>query len=265
MTGIYGFNTVNNMKVAVLYIATKRYVELWKDFHETAERFFLPGTDKGYFIFTDQPDVFTESGCVVTEIDDVPEWYAVSMNRFDYFLLKEKELQGYDYAFFFNANTIFRHEVTPESILPTEENDGLVGCAIYKIDRTAKCYEENTAFACHIPMEERGDYYYNGALIGGRTAEFMDVCSECSAMTQADREKGLLPLTHDEAYYNKALSGKHPLLIRFASHDAAAGSDILFRSKRDVFGDSYLRGLKRVRLDNNKWIKIWKLLQSKQG
>lgn len=247
------------MEIAVLYIATKRYVELWKGFHDTAEQFFLPEFKKRYFVFTDQPDFFSEKECVITKVEDDTEWFNVSLNRFDYFLLKEQELKEYDYVLFFNSDTIFRYEICPEGILPTLDNDNLIGCSMFKCSKTSKCYVDDASYACYIPLENRSEYYYIGSLIGGATSEFIKVCHDCSNMIREDKRKNLIPSTHDEAYYNKALSGKNPLLVDFASNDESLAPSILFRNKYRLFGQ-YISDLKKVKPLNRT---TWKLFQKK--
>ena len=40
-------------KVAVLYIATGKYVRLWPGFLESAEKYLLKSCEVEYFVFTD--------------------------------------------------------------------------------------------------------------------------------------------------------------------------------------------------------------------
>lgn len=42
-----------NEKVAVLYIATGKYVRLWPGFLESAEKYLLKSCEVEYFVFTD--------------------------------------------------------------------------------------------------------------------------------------------------------------------------------------------------------------------
>ena len=41
------------MKIAILYICTGRYNQFFTDFYKSSESFFLLGTSKTYFVWTD--------------------------------------------------------------------------------------------------------------------------------------------------------------------------------------------------------------------
>lgn len=51
------FSTPKN--IAILYIATGRYICFWKDFYSSMQKFFLPKHKKTYFLFPEY--VITES------------------------------------------------------------------------------------------------------------------------------------------------------------------------------------------------------------
>ena len=201
------------MKIAILYIATKRYVELWDDFHNSAETYFLPNIQKDYFIFTDQPDKFDSSKYRVITIQDEKEWFEVSLNRFKYFLLAKEEILQYDYSFFFNANIVFNRIIEPIEVLPTEEDDWLIGT--------------------ELTLPKR----WCGSMIGGKSDVFMDVCTECYSMIEKDKERGVWRPNHDEYYYQSVLSNKNPLVITIVNNDDNSNSPILMRDKIKIFGD----------------------------
>ena len=46
-------------KVAVLFIATGRYMTFWEEFYAASKQYFLTGHDVHYFLFTDHPEVET--------------------------------------------------------------------------------------------------------------------------------------------------------------------------------------------------------------
>ena len=41
------------MNIAILYIATGRYITFWNDFFKSAEKYFITQATKHYFVFTD--------------------------------------------------------------------------------------------------------------------------------------------------------------------------------------------------------------------
>ena len=56
-------------KVAVLYIATGKYVRLWPGFLESAEKYLLKSCEVEYFVFTEHPPDF--SGTHALAVHDI--------------------------------------------------------------------------------------------------------------------------------------------------------------------------------------------------
>lgn len=243
------------MKIAILYIATKRYKELWPLFFDSCEKHFLPNQEKKYLIFTDDITQFTGNKVKIISIVDSPNWFDVSLNRFDYFLQCEKELLDYDYTFFFNANTIFQSIVLEDKVIPTLENDYLIGSSMYKLSKAyyPKCPQKSS---CYIPEEKKKDRFYIGSFIGGRSKEFLNVCEKCSLMIAEDRRRNLIPDTYDEYYYNKALMDKNPLLVTAVGSGSHSNAPILFYNKQEILGKDYLNSIK----SNNKILHRWQQL-----
>lgn len=114
-------------QVAILYIALGRYIVFWKDFYESCEK-YLENCNKHYFIWTDNTDFDYSDNPNVTVIHMTKRgWPYDSLLRFEMFYDKRKELEKYDYVFFFNANMQFINRTDITEIAPREWNDGLMG------------------------------------------------------------------------------------------------------------------------------------------
>lgn len=246
------------MEIAILYIATKRYKELWKKFHSSCESFFVKEATKTYYVFTDDTMYFINRSKApehLVQIKDEPNWYDVSLNRFDYFLSKKQDLAKYDYLFFFNANTIFQGPITTDMVIPALENDYMIGSSMYKLSKAyyPKCSQKSS---CYIPQDKIKDRFYIGGFIGGRSKEFLDVCEKCSLMIAEDRKRNLIPDTNDEYYYNKALEDKNPLLVTSVGSGSQSNAPILFYNKQEILGKDYISSIK----SNNKILQRWQQL-----
>ena len=47
-------------KVGILYICTGKYDVFWEEFYKSCEKYFLPNSEKYYFVFTDSNHLYDE-------------------------------------------------------------------------------------------------------------------------------------------------------------------------------------------------------------
>ena len=95
-------------KIAILYIATGKYIEFWDRFYNECEQYFLRNHEKTYFIWTDA-DEFTHQNNlrVHTIYQEQLHWPFPTLLRFKFFRTQKELLKDYDYIYFFNANISF--------------------------------------------------------------------------------------------------------------------------------------------------------------
>ena len=207
--------TTNSPKIAILYIGLGRYSIFWPDFFETAEKYFIPNAEKTYFVFTDNDILeFQDRNNVIKIHQDKLGWPYDTMMRFDIFLKCEKDLQNFDYIFFFNANMKFIAKVGMD-ILPDDKHDGLVmgmhpgtfGLSINEFP-----YDRNPDSTACIPYNT-GNYYVQGCLNGGTTSAYLELCRTCAKNVKIDLDKNIIALWHDESHLNKYILDKNPLVL----------------------------------------------------
>lgn len=199
------------MKVNILYICTGNYVNFFDDFYDSCMRFFLPGWQKSFFVFTDSPGsekILSNHGDINNieiELIDGLCWPLNTLLRFDYFVrVKEKLFRTGGYTFFFNANALFVSDVTDELIIPGNENGYLVGVehpGYLSKPFFIKPFERRSILSCKVPFFYSG-VYFQGCLNGGRTSEYLDLIVRCSAATTLDLKKNMIAKVHDESYLN---------------------------------------------------------------
>lgn len=225
------------MDIAILYIATKRYVELWDQFYTSSEKYLLNDHNKHYFIFTDNPEYFQKHKMVtVIPIEDASR-HQININRFSYFVDIQNILNSYDYCFFFNGNIEFLGTV--DDILPHKENNYLL-CT--KINIPNSHYARIKLSKAYIKEKDRR-FYCRGGIIGGRTKDFLDVCRCCMCMINKDKLNGLLTMNvTDEDYYTKVVQDKNPLSVYFNGTNGV--SNISLRCKSEILGFEYINSLK---------------------
>lgn len=235
------------MKIAILYICTGRYDLFWKDFFLSAEKFFLPGTSKEYYVFTDAEKLYAEDEeCIHKLYQENLGWPGNTLFRFKFFRSIIDELRCFDYVFFMNANTLFK-AVVEENILP---DDGLIvvkHCEFWFSDNTQFPYDRNESSLAFIPMGY-GDIYVTGAINGGKADAFIQMIIELDAAIDDDYSRGIIALWHDESHLNKyILSHKYTALdssyAQAENKYSPCGCKILLRDKRNYGEYSYLRGI----------------------
>ena len=202
-------------KIAVLYIVTGRYICFWDEFYPSCEKYFLSGADKKYFVFTDAEHLnYEENNNILKIHQEKLGWPYDTMLRFDIFLKQKELLKEFDYIFFFNANTKFLKSVG-EEILPNAENDWLITGshpAFYNKNPDEFTYDRNPKSQAYIPYG-KGKHYATGALNGGNSTQFLEMCEELSHLTHIDMENNVFPLWHDESMLNKYMLNKNPLIM----------------------------------------------------
>lgn len=250
------------MKLAILYICTGKYSIFFNDFFESSEKFFLPGVEKTYFVFSDHKELsnyknvhFTYKDCEGFPLD--------SLFRFRTFLTVESQLLEYDYVFFFNSNMQFV-DFVDESILP-EEKDGYLCCldAGYELVYPHPCfypYERNRKSTAYIPRGLKEYHYYHAALNGGRPAEYLAMCRQLNESILSDYNHGIVAIYHDESHLNKYFSGhackRLSPIYGVAEGDGAAQNAKLVIVDKTKYDSYFNKGRK-----NSIWGKVLKTVK----
>ena len=245
-------------KIGVLSIALGRYNVLWKEFYESSEKYFFPGVDKQYFLFTDDLNIpYKDKPNVKVIYTKNVKWPYHALLRYDIFLSQKKELSKLDYLYYFNMDYEFKNFVG-EEVLPQKNNDGLVfvtHCLYYNKPPKSFPYERNPKSVAYIPYGKEGKYYVPGGINGGASKEFLEYCEYCSKNAHIDIDNKVVPHWHDEAYTNKYIIDKNPLMLpvnyMFAKwcHVPEFKKDLkaIIRDKQTYGGRVYLRGHSNIK------------------
>lgn len=196
---------VKSARVAILYIATGRYILFWKEFYPAMEKYFLPNHEKTYFLFTDDTSLQLPGNVKRIPTDPLP-WPQITLQRYRFFKNIEKQLQSFNYIYFLNANLIPQRPID-EIIFPTPEQ-GLM-FTIHPGYFNAKNpdtfpYERNPKSTAAVPAGQ-GRYYVMGAFIGGTSQSFLKMAETLADKTDQDTRNGIIARWHDESHLNKYL------------------------------------------------------------
>lgn len=258
------------MKIAILYIATGKYIIFWKDFFASSEQYFIPGARKEYFVFTDA-ETFEYAGNEKVHIiaHQQQGWPYDTLMRFHTFSKAKEQLAGFDYIFFFNANMLFVQPVTADEFLPDgKKDDGLLATlhpGYFNQPLSVFPYEQEQTGSTAFIEKGEGKHYFMGGLNGGITNIYLELISDLKNRTQADLDKNIIAKWHDESQLNRYMLDKNPKILSPAygypeGRKLPFEPRIIIRDKNRYGGHSFLRNEKRSLLEKVKF-KIKQLRQ----
>ena len=241
-------------RTALLCVVVGRYTIFWDRFYDSARAHLLKDHIKDFFVFTDQPDFFApyvaDDQHIHVQAIANEGWPNVVLNCHHYFLLQEKALSQCDYLLFFNINLIFNTDIGDE-ILPPNGLDLTVTLHPGFFDKSPDdfTYERRPESAAYIPYGT-GKYYFTGALSGGRSGAYLDLCRELVARIDRDRESGIIAIWHDESHLNAYMLDRecHILSPSYFHPEGAKipyAEKITVLDKRNYGGHDFLRGIRR--------------------
>jgi hypothetical protein len=225
-------------KIAILTIATGKYIKFIPDLIDSCESFFIPKSEKKYFIFTDG-EIDSRDGKVIKIDQNKLGWPYDTMMRFHMFSSIEKDLEKFDFIFFMNANMKVVSSIS-RRILPTKEESGLVVThhpGFYKKHPNLFTYERNPTSNFYIPFGS-GNNYVQGCFNGGRSSEFLEMCRQIKKRIDSDLENKIIPVWHDESALNWYMIDKTPKIL----HPVYAWPEFIRISKEEILEMSKIIG-----------------------
>lgn len=182
-----------------------------KEMIEGAKRFFLPGHNIDYFLWSDMlPEV--TYGATVFETESV-QWPMATLMRYHLFLQQEEKLAEYDYIFYVDIDMKFIGVVGDEIL-----GEGLTVAphpGYYIRKQLYSPFEPNRQSASYVErpgilMNDEGKprfmpFYAAGGLVGGKSLEFIKAMKEMRKLIDKDLSKNYIPVWNDETVWNKYL------------------------------------------------------------
>ena len=221
------------MKVALLNIATNKYVNFLNAIYSSAIKHFCTDSHLDLFLFTNhkvEADIKDPRiGFKLCHIEHEP-WPAPTLKRYHYFLKEEEAISEYDYVFYVDVDSAFVSDIKTEDVA-----SDLV-MAIHPMisdDKSKFTYETNPDSSAYIP-EGQGDHYFCGGFQGGTPGSFLQMANTISDMVDRDAESGIVPIWHDESCLNRyAVDNPPTKIIRWCQPDVAPSeeSKLLFLTK----------------------------------
>jgi hypothetical protein len=240
------------VNIGILYIGIGRYSIFWRDFFSSAEKFLCANHRKFYFVFTDDSKLLNSQVENVQFIEQKDlGWPGNVLFRYHFFKNVEEKLQGMDFLLFFNGNYLFVKPISLKELLPDKNGDywvTLVWHTNMEKEITQYTYERNPESKAFIPYGE-GKYYFQSGFYGSDKEHFFDLINTCDQWTKEDMEKNIIPVWHDESYFNRYMLDKNPKILgteygKPVQWKYPFSPKAILRNKNKTFGKRYLKRFK---------------------
>lgn len=211
LTLIFSFlvSTLESHNVGLLVVATGKYINFVKPLVESARKYFCPGHQITFFIFTDQT-YQTEADTIVLPHKRYGWPYDTLFRYIAYFDHKDT-LKTMDYLFACDADMLFVNRVGDEILgeLVATQHPGFIG--------KRGTYETRELSQAYIAPHE-GECYFAGGFYGGKTDEFFTMIQAVLSMAHTDLKNGIIATWHDESYNNRYFIDHKPTIILSPSY-----------------------------------------------
>jgi len=213
--------------VALCVFGTGRYAGFVPALADSARAHFLPAMQPRIIAFADRPIGEADTTCHLSHMP----WPMGTLLRYHY-LAAEPCLRHYRYVFMCDADARFVGDVH-EAILGRR----VATLGVHHIRLTPDQYPYciNTESVAYIPPGQ-GQYYYIGGFQGGDATAYLADCATLADMIHTDLGRRVIPVWHDESYWNRYLLD-HPPDITLPwgfcanEHDRTADTKLLALSK----------------------------------
>lgn len=211
-------------KVALISICLNEpYWQYQRAMLESARKFFLPGHEVDFLVWSDMSTPDYEATIFKTE---PYTWPLPTLFRYSLFLQQEEKLREYDYVFYVDSDMLFVSPVKDEIL-----GDGLTAAQhpMYALRREySHPFEANPESTAYIPAtgritEKNGKkrfehLYAAGGFQGGRTEEWITAMKVMKENIDKDFTRNYISVWNDESHWNRYLFDNPPSVVLSPSY-----------------------------------------------
>lgn len=233
LAAFYEFSEKNKefkkFKVALLFVCINQpYWQYAKDVIEGAKKFFLPGHEVEYFLWTDMtPGIRENLGVNVFEVGSI-EWPFPTLYRYHLFLQQEELLKKFDYVFYCDIDMRFVNIVGDEIFgagLTAAQHPGYALKQAFWIP-----YEPNPKSTAYIPrpgvtifdqetkQNKMMPLFFAGGFQGGTSEKFIEAMKVMRKNIDKDLTIQYFPLWNEQAHWNRYLFDNPPSVVLSPSY-----------------------------------------------
>jgi len=205
-------------KIALITIATGKYLSLIPDLYGTAPKYFLPGHEVKYLLFTDKVNEAKKiSECEKATIFKIKheKWPYITLKRYNTIFGVEDYLRdNFDYLYYIDADMNFFDIVGDEIMgdLVATKHPGF-----YNKPREEFIYEKRKESTAYI-TQDKGEHYFIGAFQGGKTDCYLKAVNAMKKNIECDLENKIIADWWDESHWNRYCSENKPDVVLSPSY-----------------------------------------------
>lgn len=196
------------MRIGLAVVATGKYLPLAVEMARSAREYFLRQHHVRVFIGSETHALLPHYAfsCYWQHWG----WPGATLYRHSFVLGLAGlfEEQNYDYVFMVDADMRFVAPVGDEIL---SDLVGTIHPGFWNKPRSQFTYEDRPESRAYIPHGS-GEKYYAGGFQGGRTATYLAACREIARRIDADEDRGITAVWHDESHWNRYLFENPPTL-----------------------------------------------------
>jgi len=195
---------VESANVALLIVATGKYIQFVPPLVESAEKYFCKEHNVTYFVFTDQEPIPLPN--TVYTYQERLGWPFDTMKRYHVYEKNWELFKDQDYLFASDADMLFVDEVGSEILgeRVATMHPGFVG--------HRGSYETSKASKARVKDKE-GKYYFAGGFYGASREAFHHMLKTNIANIDDDWARGVVAVWHDESHWNRYCIDFPPTVI----------------------------------------------------
>lgn len=187
--------------IAILTIATGKYISLFEELQKSVFEKFLPNHKKTIFLFTDCDELKFVNDIKIKKISHLP-WPLNTLLRFYYFSLIENELKNYDIIYYLDSDIIVHNNID-EEVIPIDNE--IIATKHYWYENKIGIYEKQNKISTAYIDESYSTLgnYCQACFFGAKTNEFIKMNSVLNKNITEDLKNNIIAVWHDESHFNK--------------------------------------------------------------
>lgn len=209
--------------IAVLLIATNKYISFVSNILNDINKHFLKDHNVTPFLFTNHEDYSHEVNFKKYKIDH-KSWPKITLERYHTFLTAEQELQQYDYLFYLDVDMKIVADVNEEIL-------GERVATIHPGFRGGVGTPERRKLSTAFIDSSCKNTYFAGGFNGGSSKEFLRMSREIKKNIEQDYRANIIAVWHDESHMNKWFYKNEPSVKLSPSYCYAEGQNLPYEQK----------------------------------
>jgi hypothetical protein len=206
------------MTVAITFIGTGKYLNFLPKYYENIHQYFLPNTEKKFFVFTDGEGDFPEDVKVYSQ--EHLNWPFITLKRFEILNQAREELSKYDWLIFIDADALVVDTILEEDFFTDKPLFGVHHpCHYLRMpphNQLPGAFETNEKSLAFIDVNEDNEsFYYQGCLWGGKIPEVFEMIDTLQQRVNTDLDNDIIAVWHDESHINKYFIENSELVYTF--------------------------------------------------